>query len=55
MRKVVQTNSSQYIPTNLDTSVGKISYVDFLPNSIMKSPQRAQDSHTMTTQKLGLM
>lgn len=28
--------------------------MDFLPNSIVRSPQRAGTSHTMTTQRLGL-
>ena len=37
-----------------DMGIDQVSYMDYLPNSIVRSPQRSNCSHTMNTQRLGL-
>ena len=47
-------NVSQSSVRDLKTRGSKISFHDFLPNSITRSPQNSTCSHSQTTMRLGL-
>ena len=53
--KSFKQDKRSFTRTNGNSSkISQISFIDFLPKSITKSPQRNANSHTRTTQRLGL-
>ena len=51
-RHKMMTSATQ--DSSRDVPIDQVNYMDFLPNSIIRSPQRSSCSHTLTTQRLGL-